>query len=198
MTTVYGALKELGKFVSPKSGDGNGKVEGDVSVSPVTLTLCKFTAVVLLGCSILVTSNQFFGENIHCMVQEPMSDSLKMFESFCFMKATFTMPPSQETTVCILRLRQPHICHCLVGCPSQAEEYAHPGVAKSFDSLYRDEEDDHVFHNYYQWVCFVLFLLAVACYLPWFCWKLKEGGLVAKLLANVRSVCVMPVSDFLM
>jgi hypothetical protein len=164
MTTVYGALKELGKFVSPKCSDGDKKEEGDVSVSTVTLSLYKFTAVVLLGCSILVTSNQFFGENIHCMVQEPMSESLKMFESFCFMKSTFTMPPSQKTT---------------------AEEYAHPGVARSPDSLYRYEEDDHVFHNYYQWVCFVLFLQAVACYLPWFCWKHKEGGFVWRLVGKV-------------
>ena len=63
--------------------------------------------------------------------------------------------------------------------------YAHPGVAKSPDSKYRYEETDHVFHNYYQWVCFVLFLQAVACYLPWFCWKHKEGGFVWRLVAKV-------------
>jgi len=160
--SVYATLSTLKGFLSPKSRSGKA------SVVNLTLSLHKYTAVILLGCSILVTSKQFFGDNINCMVPGPMDK--KVFESFCFMKYTFTMPPPQDIT-------EEQFAH--------KELYAHPGVAKSPDSLYRYEEDSHVFHNYYQWVCFVLFLQAVACYLPWFCWKLKEGGLVAKLLANV-------------
>ena len=89
--SVYATLSTLKGFLTPKSRSGKA------SVVNLTLSLHKYTAVILLGCSILVTFKQFFGDNINCMVPGPMDK--KVFESFCFMKYTFTLPPPQDITV---------------------------------------------------------------------------------------------------
>ena len=38
------------------------------------------------------------------------------------------------------------------------------------------------YHKYYQWVCFVIFLEAIAFSLPRFLWKSAEGGRVRMLV----------------
>lgn len=46
---------------------------------------------------------------------------------------------------------------------------AHPGIGTHTD------KDEIVFHSYYQWVPFVLFLQAILFYLPHYFWKSVEG-----------------------
>jgi len=150
--SLFGILGALKGLVSVK--------KNQVDVVNITFRLHRFTAVALVACSILVTGKQLFGENIHCMVPSPMDG--KMFESFCFMKSTFTLPPPQDTKV-------------------NSRSYVHRGVT----SGEHREDEKNVFHNYYQWVCFTLFLQAAAYYLPYRIWKHVEGGRVGKLLAEV-------------
>jgi hypothetical protein len=69
-------------------------------------------------------------------------------------------------------------------------DVAHPGIANDFDdegnatffgfnSFYSFSSsflDAKKYHTYYQWVCFVLFFQACACYTPKFIWDAFEGG----------------------
>ncbi len=41
------------------------------------------------------------------------------------------------------------------------------------------------YHKYYQWVGFMLIMLAVAFYIPRYIWKTYEGGLVRTLVSNL-------------
>ena len=81
---VFGVLKDLKGLVFSKPDS--------TDVINLTFRLHRFTAVILITCSILISCKQFLGENIHCMLDglEDAKDK-KLIESFCFMKATFTL-----------------------------------------------------------------------------------------------------------
>ena len=84
MSNVFGVLKYLKGLVLSKPDS--------LDVINCTFRLHRFTAVIFITCSILVSCKQFLGENIHCMLDglEDAGDKT-LIESFCFMKATFTL-----------------------------------------------------------------------------------------------------------
>eukprot|EP00092_Neocalanus_flemingeri_P031475 GFUD01034182.1.p1 GENE.GFUD01034182.1~~GFUD01034182.1.p1 ORF type:complete len:384 (-),score=61.83 GFUD01034182.1:368-1519(-) len=161
--SVVAALGDLKKYA---------KCKPRADVSNTVFRLHRLTAAVLIGCSILTTSRQFFGEPIHCMLGGG-SIPLQVFQSYCFMSGTYTLP---------------HITSNITS--------AHPGV--NTGSLRAGgAEDGTVYHNYYQWVCLLLVVQACVCYLPWGTWKMVEGGMVGKLLAKVSQdpLTETPLSD---
>ena len=50
------------------------------------------------------------------------------------------------------------------------------------------EDGDEIRHAWYQWVVFVLFFQALACYFPHFLWKSWEGGRLRLLLQDFQPV----------
>ena len=48
----------------------------------------------------------------------------------------------------------------------------HPGV----DNSRHITASDKKYYAYYQWVCFVLFIQGVMFYVPYYLWKIWEGG----------------------
>ena len=83
--------------------------------------------------------------------------------TYCWIQGTFTIPSQIAGRVGL--------------------DVAHPGVGPR--QTYVDPNDpylievtkdgDEIRHAWYQWVCFVLFLQALVCYLPHYLWKLWEG-----------------------
>jgi len=131
-----------------------------VDVINSTFRLHRFTAVILICCSILVSCKQFLGENIHCMLDGlEHGGTKKLIESFCFMKATFTLSRSQGAF---------HLD-------------SHHGIGQG---NHREDENNE-FHNYYQWVCFMLFLQAIFFYFPYITWKNVEKGRMKKMLMKI-------------
>merc|ERR1712241_1295808 len=63
------------------------------------------------------------------------------------------------------------------------QDQPHPGVAP----LKPGEEGDVVYHKYYQWVVFFLFLQAPLFYIPRIIWKHSEGGLMKELVGDITS-----------
>ena len=53
----------------------------------------KLTVIFLFSSSILVTSNQYFGEPISCIQDEVPSNIL---DNYCWMHATFTLPEALD------------------------------------------------------------------------------------------------------
>jgi len=154
----------LYKTLSNLKGLALGKPDS-VDVTNLTFKLHRFTAVILLTCSMLVTCKQYIGENIHCDISgvDGALGGASLAESYCFMKATFTIPPT--------------------GGKFDEHMASHLGVIQGEGS----DHPDNVFHNYYQWVCFVLFLQGMAFYAPYMVWKWVEKGRLRKLLETVRS-----------
>lgn len=122
----------------------------------------KATVIMLTVCSLLVTSRQYFGHPIDCIVDGVPQN---VMNTYCWIYATFTV--SDKT-------------HGRVG-----TDVVHPGVRPHVDG-----EDQVVHHKYYQWVSFVLFIQALFFYVPRFVWKIWENGRISMLVSNISSPLV--------
>lgn len=121
-----------------------------------------FTTVLLLTCSLIITATQYVGQPISCIVN---GIPPHVVNTFCWISSTFTMPDAFRRQV--------------------GKEVAHPGIANDFD-----EEDAKKYYTYYQWVCFVLFFQAIACYTPKFLWDIFEGGLLRTVVMGLNlAIC---------
>ncbi|GFQ72678.1 innexin inx2 [Trichonephila clavata] len=119
----------------------------------------KVTVALLIGASILVTSRQYFGDPIDCISRDDIPP--RLLDTFCWIHTTFSLPQSWEKKI--------------------GDEVPYPGVDKYTPG------EKRVYHAYYQWVCFVLFLQALLFYLPRYFWKVMEGGRVKNLILNLNS-----------
>uniref|UniRef100_U5EL41 Innexin n=1 Tax=Corethrella appendiculata TaxID=1370023 RepID=U5EL41_9DIPT len=117
-----------------------------------------FTTVLLLTCSLIITATQYVGNPISCIVN---GIPTHVVNTYCWISSTFTMPDAFRRQVGL--------------------EVAHPGVANDFNN-----EDAKKYYTYYQWVCFVLFFQAVACYTPKFLWDAIEGGLLRTIVMGLN------------
>lgn len=121
-----------------------------------------FTTVLLLTCSLIITATQYVGQPISCIVN---GIPPHVVNTFCWISSTFTMPDAFNRQV--------------------GKVVAHPGVANDFD-----DEKAKKYYTYYQWVCFVLFFQAVACYTPKFLWDAFEGGLLRTIVMGLNlAIC---------
>ena len=100
----------------------------------------KATVIVLICLSLLVTSRQYIGDPIDCIV-EGVPDNV--MDTYCWIQSTFTIPASKMNEI----------------------NLPHPGVQP------QQEGDQVKYHQYYQWVCFVLFFQALLFYFPHYLWK---------------------------
>lgn len=115
----------------------------------------RLTATLLFICAVLVTSHQFIGDPIDCISRS--SVPLDRLDRFCWVQKTFSANEHWYGEV--------------------GTAVAYPGVART--------RGDVVYHAYYQWVCFALFLQSLLFYLPHRLWKLAEGGRVKRLVKLV-------------
>lgn len=128
----------------------------------------SFTTVLLLTCSLIITATQYVGQPISCIVS---GIPTHVVNTFCWIHSTFTMPDAFRRQV--------------------GREVAHPGIANDFD-----DEDAKKYYTYYQWVCFVLFFQAIACYTPKFLWEQFEGGLMRMIVMGLNiTICSREEKD---
>jgi len=130
----------------------------------------QYTFMFLCIASLLQTARQYFGEPIDCNVDDGVSQTV--FNTFCWIHGTFTLPSQLTGRI--------------------GRDHPHPGVGPypSTSSHDRDlvrvtSDGNEIRHAWYQWVVFVLFLQALACYFPHFLWKSWEGGKLKLLLQDL-------------
>lgn len=117
----------------------------------------KATVIILIAFSLLVTSRQYIGDPIDCIVDEiPMN----VMDTYCWIYSTFTIPDRTG----------------IVG-----KDIVQPGVA-----THVEHEDEIRYHKYYQWVCFTLFFQAILFYVPRYLWKTWEGGRIKMLVLDLN------------
>ncbi|KAF7997512.1 hypothetical protein HCN44_006083 [Aphidius gifuensis] len=157
MATVLGTLSVLKNHIKYKVS------EDFVAIDNIIFRLhYRVTFVALLLGSLLVSSRQFFGEHIKC-IHEKGGVRHSAIESYCFFSSTFTVSKYMNQS--------------LIGAGKVA---AHPGIG------IQSNEDDIVWHTYYQWVPFVLFFQAILFYLPHYLWKSAEGGRLKALVSKLK------------
>ncbi|CAG9812025.1 unnamed protein product [Chironomus riparius] len=118
----------------------------------------KATVIVLIAFSLLVTSRQYIGDPIDCIVDEI---PLNVMDTYCWIYSTFTIPNRLTGTV--------------------GKDIVQPGVGS-----HTEGEDEVKYHKYYQWVCFVLFFQAICFYIPRYLWKTWEGGRIKMLVMDLN------------
>ncbi|EAA43180.3 AGAP001477-PA [Anopheles gambiae str. PEST] len=120
----------------------------------------RATFIILLVCTLLVTSRQYIGEHIRCITGGSIPEHV--INTFCFFTTTFT----------VIR----HYNESLL----QDGVLPHPGVGP----MYTEDPVKH--HAYYQWVPFILFLQALTFYAPHMLWRVSEGGRLKNLVDGLH------------
>ncbi|XP_050436259.1 innexin inx2 [Adelges cooleyi] len=118
----------------------------------------KATVIILVAFSLLVTSRQYIGDPIDCIVDDV---PLNVMDTYCWIYSTFTVPNRVAGRI--------------------GKDVVQPGIASHVDG-----EDEVKYHKYYQWVCFVLFFQAMFFYLPRYMWKTWEGGRIKMLVLDLN------------
>ncbi|XP_058805071.1 innexin inx2 [Phymastichus coffea] len=116
----------------------------------------KATFIILVAFSLLVTSRQYIGDPIDCIVDEI---PLPVMDTYCWIYSTFTIPNRSG----------------IVG-----RDIVQPGVSSHV------EGEEVKYHKYYQWVCFCLFFQAILFYVPRYLWKTWEGGRIKMLVMDLN------------
>lgn len=117
----------------------------------------KATVIILVAFSLLVTSRQYIGDPIDCIVDEI---PLNVMDTYCWIYSTFTIPNRLGGRI--------------------GKDVIQPGVANHVQG------DEVKYHKYYQWVCFVLFFQAMLFYVPRYLWKSWEGGRIKMLVLDLN------------
>jgi len=120
----------------------------------------KATAIILIVASLLVTSRQYIGDPIDCIVEEIPNN---VMDTYCWIHSTYSIPNK------------------IIGI--DGIDRAHPGVAPNSDL---GDGEQIRYHKYYQWVCFTLFFQAILFYIPRYIWKNWESGKVALLVQEMN------------
>ncbi|CAD7087336.1 unnamed protein product [Hermetia illucens] len=118
----------------------------------------KATVIILVVFSLLVTSRQYIGDPIDCIVDEI---PLGVMDTYCWIYSTFTVPDRLTGTT--------------------GRDVVQPGVGSHVEGT-----DEVKYHKYYQWVCFVLFFQAILFYVPRYLWKSWEGGRIKMLVLDLN------------
>ncbi|XP_011170209.1 innexin inx2 [Solenopsis invicta] len=117
----------------------------------------KVTMVGLIIFSLLVTSRQYIGDPIVCIVDDIPPH---VMNTYCWIYSTFTIPDQTGTI---------------------GKDLVNPGVATHVKG-----HEEIKYHKYYQWVCFCLFFQAILFYIPRYLWKTWEGGRIKMLVLDLN------------
>jgi len=135
----------------------------------------RTTFAFLVLASLLTTANQFIGAPIQCIVEGIPTG---IMNTYCWIHGTFTVPRQLTGRVGI------DIPHIGVGPPVPPPPSV-AAAAADINLVKVTEEGEEIRHAWYQWVCFVLFLQAVMCYVPHYLWKSWEGGKLGLILQGL-------------
>jgi len=118
----------------------------------------KASFIILVTASLLVTSKQYIGDPIDCIVEEIPQG---VMDTYCWIHSTFSVP-CEDTGPC---------AHAGVGAPQHGQS---------------EQTGEHRYHKYYQWVCFTLFFQAILFYIPRYLWKVWEAGKMKMLVQGLN------------
>lgn len=119
----------------------------------------KLTVPVIMALSFLQACRLYFGDPIDCVQGDDVPRNV--LETFCWIHSTFTLPGAWNKKAGV--------------------EVPYPGIDASVPGERR------IYHKYYQWVGFVLFLQGVLFYTPRYLWKVWEAGRMKSIVMGLSS-----------
>jgi len=123
----------------------------------------KATVIILVLSSIMLTAKQYFGDPIECFVQGVPAG---IVDTYCWVHGTYTMrrfDPVNDRS------------------PTDAESHyyqkmGHSGYSHKGIETPNPNVNERVYHVFYQWVGFLIFIQAILFYAPRHLWKIIEDG----------------------
>ncbi|KAB0793846.1 hypothetical protein PPYR_13466 [Photinus pyralis] len=133
----------------------------------------RFTVIMLIVFSILITSKQYFGDPINCDVEH---DRKSVVDTYCWIFGTFRIKSTVAESI------WPGLGNYV--------DMRHAGNA--WKEIMKSSELDDVIisQKYYQWICIVLCFQALLFYTPRYLWKTWEGGRLRLLVKDLGSPLV--------
>lgn len=123
----------------------------------------EVTVIILVAFALLVTTNQYIGDPIDCMIDEiPRS----IIDTYCWIYGTYIVSSKINGKI--------------------GRDVIQPGVT-NFNNNGKDEVK---YYAYYQWIGFMLLFQALLFYIPYYLWKTWENGRI-KMLSNNLNLPVL-------
>jgi len=123
----------------------------------------KYTVAILLVSVILVSSYEYIdrsGSAIQCMMDKGVGVPQPIINRYCWIQSTFTLPKHFEGEI--------------------GEDFIHHGVGP------HSEDDERIYHAYYQWVPLMLFFQAICFYAPHWIWKQCDNGKIKNVIVGLN------------
>ncbi|GJQ72035.1 hypothetical protein Trydic_g3137 [Trypoxylus dichotomus] len=133
----------------------------------------KFTVIILIVFSILLTSKQYFGDPISCDIEYSRKE---VIETYCWIYGTYIVKNTLKEDI-------------LTG----LGPYVDPRQGGPIQDFLLNEHNGIITQKYYQWVCLVFCFQALLFYIPRYLWKTWEGGRL-RLLAKDLGGPLIPSS----
>ena len=170
----------------------------------------KVTGVILVMATLLVTSRQYIGDPIDCLVEEippDVRDNLKLLVTSYILSSDtihafiehekYKKLGIDDKSQCVIFLFKVMDTYCWIhstfSVPGHevgiSGDVVYPGVAQPSNS--QDDGQQLRYHKYYQWICFTLFFQAILFYVPRYLWKTWENGRIKMLVQEMN----VPILD---
>lgn len=123
----------------------------------------KVTFAILAVASVLVSTYQYIdskGSAIQCMFDKNVGIPQKIINRYCWIMSTFTLPKHYTG--------------------QSGEDRIYQGVGP------HTEDDERVYHSYYQWVPLLLAVQAVMFYAPHWIWKATENNRFKNIICGLN------------
>ena len=125
----------------------------------------KLTAPMLLIFSVVITAKQYIGDPIDCFGPSKKTVKPDILDSFCWIETTYSLVNEWNKTV--------------------GKDVPYPGIGNS-----HQDTKNRVYHKYYQWVWFVLYLQALMFFVPRWIWKMTEEKKASTLVMDLGHPCL--------
>lgn len=120
----------------------------------------EVTVIILVAFALFVTTNQYIGDPIDCMIDEIPK---KMIDTYCWIYGTYLVSNKINGEI--------------------GRDVIEPGVT----NFINDGTHERKHYAYYQWIGFVLLFQALLFYIPYYVWKTWENGRLKTLSLNLNS-----------
>lgn len=119
----------------------------------------RITVIILVTFSLFVTTKQYIGDPIACMIGDIPKD---VINTYCWIYGTYI----------VTNKLQGKIGHDMI----------QPGISNQYDGGKNEIKN----YTYFHWICFVLMLQALLFYISYYIWKIWEGGRIKMLSTDLN------------
>ncbi|BFG02633.1 innexin inx6 [Drosophila madeirensis] len=173
---MYAAVKPLSKYLRQKT----------VRIyDPIFILHSKYTIVILLACTILLSAKQYFGEPILCISTNKHTEYI---QSYCWTMGTYILPSESNTSTGLPGAAFNR--SGLQGLMARDQQFARLIAIAEGVGPEKRGVTKRLYLRYYQWVFMILLFQSLLFHMPSYLWKVWEGHRMAQLSCEVGGAII--------